>query len=487
MFAIMKTCPQKNSVHRSNGWRRLIRFMVCFVLLLGICGAELVPVSAETEAWATEDHIGTKNISFPSIGYTPTRLSEGTISSSSYILYATARSTESCPSCGETTLNYTTYSETQHYVECDDCGYTWRSGHSFTYTTISGSSCKKGVCSGCNKTTEQHVNAVYTSVNDDTCKMTCSGCHANKIANHAYGMFKAVDGNSCSRKCANCSHVKTYEHLYSDEYDTTCNLCAYARSQCDSCSAATLLYTRFNANQHYVSCDDCGKMWTEAHSYTYTYINGTLCKKGTCIKCGTTNDLHVSAVTYTPINDAVCEKACSSCGQSSTVNHVYRYTYVSPDVCKKKCSNCSRVSNGTHNWMITEYPATATMAARKVQTCSSCWHVDTTYYGLPLSGENPSGGMPNIDLTGNQNSFAWNIYKLMCSIAMPLAIISFASCGFKFLGSIFLGSYVSPSNPDMQKAQKQFLYTVLFVMLIILLPRIFGAAIAFFKTSAWKP
>ena len=52
--------------------------------------------------------------------------------SSSYILYATARSTESCPSCGETTLNYTTYSETQHYVECDDCGYTWRSGHSFT-------------------------------------------------------------------------------------------------------------------------------------------------------------------------------------------------------------------------------------------------------------------------------------------------------------------------------------------------------------------
>ena len=89
--------------------------------------------------------------------------------------------------------------------------------------------------------------------------------------------------------------------------------------------------------------------------------------------------------------------------------------------------------------------------------------------------------------SNNLNDFAFNMYKIIAVISISLAIISLASCGWKFLGAIFFGNYASMAGNDMMKAQKQFIFTILAIMFIILLPKIFAAAIAFFKISAWKP
>lgn len=87
----------------------------------------------------------------------------------------------------------------------------------------------------------------------------------------------------------------------------------------------------------------------------------------------------------------------------------------------------------------------------------------------------------------NMDEFAYKVYKAIRSIVCPLAIISFASCGYKFLGSIFFGNYASMASNDMMKAQKQLVYTIMAVFFIIFLPKIFSFAIGVFQASAWKP
>ena len=79
------------------------------------------------------------------------------------------------------------------------------------------------------------------------------------------------------------------------------------------------------------------------------------------------------------------------------------------------------------------------------------------------------------------NELAFEIFKTIRSICIPLAILSFASCGWKFLGSIFFGNYVSMAGTDMMKAQKQLVMTILAVLFIVLFPRIYGVAITLFQ------
>ena len=118
-------------------------------------------------------------------------------------------------------------------------------------------------------------------------------------------------------------------------------------------------------------------------------------------------------------------------------------------------------------------------------TCNFCSYTRTL-------SDKQVGGTPNPpDIhTGDGttvNTFAWDVYKVLCYLAIPCAIISLAYCGFQFLGAIFTGSYAGPGGGDMQKAQKQVIYTILGVILIFLLPRILEWAINIFKVNAWKP
>lgn len=94
-------------------------------------------------------------------------------------------------------------------------------------------------------------------------------------------------------------------------------------------------------------------------------------------------------------------------------------------------------------------------------------------------------GKTNVDY---MNDMAYNtVYKGVMSVLCPLAIISLASCGFKFISSIFFGDYASMAGNSMMKAQKQFWYTVIIMIVAIAMPSIYGYAIELFKSSAWKP
>ena len=91
------------------------------------------------------------------------------------------------------------------------------------------------------------------------------------------------------------------------------------------------------------------------------------------------------------------------------------------------------------------------------------------------------------DYVTEMDDFAFEVYKAIRSVVVPLAIVSFASCAYKFLGSIFFGNYASMAGNDMMKAQKQLVFTIMAVLFIGLLPGILSTAITIFKGTAWEP
>lgn len=112
-----------------------------------------------------------------------------------------------------------------------------------------------------------------------------------------------------------------------------------------------------------------------------------------------------------------------------------------------------------------------------------CLFLITGFMAVPASALNT-----NISSGANDTyAYAYKIYKIARSIAVPLSILSLASCGFKFLGSIFFGNYASAASTDMMKARKQAVYTIIALFVVVFLPQIFYEAIAFFKQYAWKP
>lgn len=74
-------------------------------------------------------------------------------------------------------------------------------------------------------------------------------------------------------------------------------------------------------------------------------------------------------------------------------------------------------------------------------------------------------------------------YILGRNIAVPLAILSFASCGFKVLFNVLStkGEY------RFDAIMRQFLYTGMAIALILLLPVIVQMVIDIVKRVAWKP
>ena len=68
------------------------------------------------------------------------------------------------------------------------------------------------------------------------------------------------------------------------------------------------------------------------------------------------------------------------------------------------------------------------------------------------------------------------------NVAVPLLILSFASCGFRFL---FSGFATRPGATD--GAKTQMLYSALALGVLIFLPWILGAANDMFSKNAWTP
>ena len=185
---------------------------------------------------------------------------------------------------------------------------------------------------------------------------------------------------------------------------------------------------------------------------------------------------------------SICDPTCSLCGYTRTVTHQYTYEYLSKVTCYATCSLCLTSTQKDHNWVTTTTDATSSSSASKTTTCTQCGYSYTTFWGSPDTDDVTfptfNGTYQNVDNSA-LHAYAWSVFKLIRSICIPLAIISLASCGYKFLGTIFFGSYNAPSATE--KAQKQFVWTVLAVLFIALLPGIFDYADAFFKVHAWRP
>lgn len=85
------------------------------------------------------------------------------------------------------------------------------------------------------------------------------------------------------------------------------------------------------------------------------------------------------------------------------------------------------------------------------------------------------------------NDKIYTVYRVLRNdIAFPLLVISFASCGFKFLGIGFIGSGAG-ADKGIQSAKQQLITSVLALLVLLLLPYIMTAALNLFRANAWTP
>lgn len=226
-----------------------------------------------------------------------------------------------------------------------------------------------------------------------------------------------------------------------------------ANGECD-CDSSMWYYTRGTNGKHQVNCDDCGSGWQENCSY-----------------------------------DSKCDVSCSVCGYSRVNAHSYKYTYENDEECSGICTLCGETTLVNHKWVYTETAETPTRPPTITATCYRCLFSVTSEYSHPAFDDFFEDLFKDSHAADDSglNSFTWNIYKAIRNVCVPMAILSFASCGYKFLGSIFFGNFASPVGGDMEKAKKQFFWTFMAILFIILLPQIFGAAINFFEDTAWNP
>lgn len=170
-------------------------------------------------------------------------------------------------------------------------------------------------------------------------------------------------------------------------------------------------------------------------------------------------------------NDGVYTERCVKCGdlrQTVTKAKGHSGAATNGDCTKQvKCSACG-----------------STMGSRSSHIYASGSDTKCSYPGCSYTRAANSKIDANVE---DMNTAAVNAYKVIRSICVPLAIVSLASCGFTFLGSIFFGNYSSMAGGDMMKAKKQAVYTVLAIMFIVLLPKIFSWAIGFFSATGWDP
>lgn len=257
----------------------------------------------------------------------------------------------------------------------------------------------------------------------------------------------------------------------------------------------------------------CGDSYTEetpptGHAYTAT---------GTANACQTCNICGKNISTHEPENrdaNGKCQQYCAICNfvfyntEHILETEVIEATCGQPGLATTWCKICGveterkeTPATGRHTEITQTTDATCEKDGVKIVKCEVCnteirrtviratgRHFAEADDGDPSTpvrcrycGKTIREGNDTSKNINNMNDLAFEIFKTIRTICIPLAIISFASCGWKFLGSIFFGNYVSMAGADMMKAQKQLVLTILAVMLIVLFPRIFGAAITLFQ------
>lgn len=193
-----------------------------------------------------------------------------------------------------------------------------------------------------------------------------------------------------------------------------------------------------------------------------------------CPKCG----LHT--IKIRPLNEPTCVDAGR--GVQVCTNNLCRYEGAYVTLPAKGHSGAA--TNGDCTKQVKCSACGSTMGSRSSHIYASGSDTKCSYPGCSYTRAANSKIDANVE---DMNTAAVNAYKVIRSICVPLAIISLASCGFTFLGSIFFGNYSSMAGGDMMKAKKQAVYTVLAIMFIVLLPKIFSWAIGFFSATGWKP
>lgn len=117
-------------------------------------------------------------------------------------------------------------------------------------------------------------------------------------------------------------------------------------------------------------------------------------------------------------------------------------------------------------------------------------YADTTEGLLEGAGDEITGGDTTETATSSTNHYINGMMKkihgwyiLGRNIAVPLAILSFASCGFKIL----LNVLSTKGEYRFDAIMRQFIYTGLAIALILMLPVIVQTVIDIVKRVAWKP
>ena len=338
-----------------------------------------------------------------------------------------------CSSCGNKTLSI------RQVIQAPTC-----SKPGYGYLSCSTRTCYRATTEVKIKSNGQHA-FVYDSKNCEA-DMTCyyAGCTATQKSTKTHNWVATGD---CT-KGLSCSVCSVNKQGYTSHNFTapSSNLC-----QNPGCSVER----NFNsdvANR----CSKCGQMtlkiaiWTPPTCVTEGKGN-PVCQNSKCqyegapvtIPATGQHDLYATKVTDKRGNDA------SDCTKSVT------------------CMDCG----GTYPGQRTHILSDTSDAKKPGCAFPGCTHI--------LSEQEKQ--------EQNMGVFAFQIYKWIRAICVPMAIISFASCGFRFIGSILLGNYANVAGNDILKARKQMVYTAIAIMFIILLPYIYGTAISFFEKTGWKP
>lgn len=186
----------------------------------------------------------------------------------------------------------------------------------------------------------------------------------------------------------------------------------------------------------------------------------------------------VSKTSVSCTSDDAITRKCKNCGV--TTKRVYQ----------KAKGHTGTAYNGDCTKGVRCTTCGSTIGSQRAHTYASSSATKCSYSGRSQTrtvntGDSSSSRTPNT--VSGLYAYAYKIYKIARSIAVPLSILSLASCGFKILGSIFFGNYASAAGTDMMKAQKQAVYTVIALLVIVFLPQIFNEASSFFRQYAWKP
>lgn len=437
-----------------------------------------------------------------------------------YTATGTANACQTCNICGKNISahepeNRDANGKCQQY--CAICNFVFYNTEHILETEVIEATCstkglKKTYCRVCN--TVLHENEIGTTEHTWATKTTEPTCTTDGIATTYCSVCGEIKSETVSQKATGHTHEIVIEAA-------TCTDSGWEITVCTICGAET---SRIEIEPD-----------PQKHTIETLVTEPTCVESGLSIEvckfCGKESNRKIIEATgehikETQITDPTCAESglkrvvCKVCSAEfsrmvlpKTNTHTLTTTISAatcgqPGLATTRCKICGveteRVetpATGRHTEIIKTTEATCEKDGVKIVKCEVCnteirrtviyatgRHFAEADDGDPSTpvrcrycGKTMQEGNDTSKNINNMNDLAFEIFKTIRTICIPLAIISFASCGWKFLGSIFFGNYVSMAGTDMMKAQKQLVLTILAVMLIVLFPRIFGAAITLFQ------